>query len=166
MKFLESNMSFRLRKHPWLRNLKRLPEVRRAGSHIRVPEMLYNSNASKQDKSLPAPEQKTMSAPTTALTAPEVGLPNDKTLKHAARLAIEQDKPVMFDYYIDTRDAKAFLGEDAATKEKMLVRSEEEYTSPIQKIFKVAEDFIVITENSIYIISGATKKKTISAPSA
>ncbi len=101
-----------------------------------------------------------------AAIATELGLPNEKTLKHAARIAIEQDKPIMLDYYVDTRDGKAFLGEDATTKEKMLVRSEEEYTSLIQKIFKVAEDFIVITENSIYIVSGATKKKTISAPSS
>jgi len=107
-----------------------------------------------------------MSAPpSTTIIAAEVGVPNDKTLKHAARIAIEHDKPIMLDYYIDTRDGKAFLGEDSTTKEKMLVRSEEEYTSLIQKIFKVAEDFIVITENSIYIISGATKKKTITAPS-
>ena len=99
-------------------------------------------------------------------TAPtiDVSLPNDKTLKHAARIAIENDKPILLDYYNDTRIGKAFLGEDSNTKEKMLVRSEDEYTSLIQKIFKVAEDFIVITENSIYIVSGATKKKTISAP--
>lgn len=94
----------------------------------------------------------------------EVAVPGEKTLKHAARIAIEQDKPVMFDYYTDTRDGKAFLGEDAVSKDKMLVRSEDEYTSLIQKIFKVAEDFIVITENSIYIIAGSTKKKTITAP--
>lgn len=105
-------------------------------------------------------------AAASAAIATELGLPNEKTLKHAARIAIEQDKPIMLDYYVDTRDGKAFLGEDATTKEKMLVRSEEEYTSLIQKIFKVAEDFIVITENSIYIVSGATKKKTISAPSS
>ena len=104
-------------------------------------------------------------APTAAgIAATEVNLPNDKTLKHAARIAIEQDKPIMLDYFNDTREGKAFLGEDPASKEKMLVRSEEEYTSQIQKIFKVAEDFIVITENSIYVISGATKKKNISAP--
>jgi len=101
---------------------------------------------------------------TVALAAAELIVPNDKTLKHAARIAIEQDKPIMLDYYTDTRNEKAFLGEDATTKEKMLVRSEAEYTSLIQKIFKVAEDFIVITENSIYIIAGSTKKKTISAP--
>jgi DeoR/GlpR family transcriptional regulator of sugar metabolism len=111
-----------------------------------------------------------MSAPTAvpAATAPvpaeEIVVPNDKTLKHAARIAIENDKPIMLDYFNDTRIGKAFLGEDSVSKEKMLVRSEEEYTSLIQKIFKVADDFIVITENSIYIISGTTKKKTISAP--
>lgn len=104
-------------------------------------------------------------APATAgIAATEVNLPSDKTLKHAARIAIEQDKPIMLDYFNDTREGKAFLGEDPVSKEKMLVRSEEEYTSQIQKIFKVAEDFIVITENSIYVISGATKKKNISAP--
>lgn len=96
--------------------------------------------------------------------AAEIKLPNEKTLKHAARIAIEQDKPIMLDYFSDTLEGKAFLGEDSATKEKMLVRSEEEYTSVIQKIFKVGDDFIVITENSIYIIAGATKKKTISSP--
>jgi hypothetical protein len=107
----------------------------------------------------------TPSASSTAVVATELGLPNDKTLKHAARIAMEQDKPIMLDYYIDTRDGKAFLGEDSTTKDKMLVRSEDEYTSLIQKIFKVAEDYIVITENSIYITSGNTKKKTITAPS-
>lgn len=100
----------------------------------------------------------------TAQVASELALPNDKTLKHAARIAIEQDKPIMLDYFLDTKAGKAFLGEDSTTKEKMLVRSEDEYTSLIQKIFKVADDFIVITENSIYITSGETKKKTITAP--
>ena len=119
---------------------------------------------------LPIPDQKTMASSSTgtnevnAVPSIDVSVPNDKTLKHAARIAIEHDKPILLDYYNDTRIEKAFLGEDSATKEKMLVRSEDEYTSLIQKIFKVAEDFIVITENSIYIIAGNTKKKTISAP--
>ena len=103
-----------------------------------------------------------MSAPVSnAIVATEVGLPNDKTLKHAARIAIEQDKPIMLDYYTDTRDGKAFLGEDATTKEKMLVRSEEEYTSPIQKIFKVGNDFIIMTENSIYVVDNKIPTKRI-----
>ena len=101
---------------------------------------------------------------TTSIVASEINVPNEKTLKHAARIAIEKDMPILLDYFNDTAEGKAFLGEDATTKAKMLVRSEDEYTSLIQKIFKVADDFIVITENSIYIISGTTKKKTITAP--
>ena len=99
-----------------------------------------------------------------ATTISDASLPNEKTLKHAARMAMEQDRPIMLDYYADTRDGKAFLGEDATTKEQMLVRSESEYTSGIEKKFKVADDFIILTQNSIYIIAGNTKKKTISAP--
>jgi hypothetical protein len=96
--------------------------------------------------------------------ASELNIPCDKTLLHAARIAIEQDKPIMLDYYLDTKEGRAFLGEDATTKENMLVRSEEEYTSLIQKIFKVKDDFIVITENSLYIVAGTIKKKTITTP--
>ncbi len=108
----------------------------------------------------------TAGAGASSVSASEALLPGDKTLKHAARIAIDQDKPICLDYYNDTREGKAFLGEDTTSKEKMLVRSEEEYTSPIQRIFKVGDDFITITENSIYIIAGTTKKKNITAPSA
>ncbi len=72
----------------------------------------------------------------------------------------------MLDYYTDTREGRAFLGEDSATKDKMLVRSEEEYTSPISKIFQAGDDFVVITENSIYIVSKNIKKRFITPPSA
>jgi hypothetical protein len=102
----------------------------------------------------------------TAVTAPELELPSEKTLIHVARLAMDKDMPIMLDYYSDTKNGTAFLGEDSTTKEKMLVRSEEEYTSPISKIFKSGTEFIVITENSIYIVAGNIKKKTISNPSA
>jgi hypothetical protein len=89
-------------------------------------------------------------------------IPSDKTLLHAARLALEQDKPILLDYFTDSRDGKAFLGEDVNTKEKSLVKSAEEYTSPIQKVFGTKTEFIIITENSIYIVSGNIKKKNIS----
>jgi hypothetical protein len=88
--------------------------------------------------------------------------PTEKTLLHAARIALEQDKPILLDYFYDTRDGKAFLGEDVNTKEKSLVKSAEEYTSPIQKVFGTKSEFIIVTENSIYIVSGAIKKKNIS----
>jgi hypothetical protein len=103
-------------------------------------------------------------AAATMVTGTEAVTPSEKTLKHAARIAIDQDKPIMLDYYNETREGKAFMGEDPKTKEKMLVRSEEEYTSLIQKIFKVGEDFIAVTENSVYVIAGNTIKKAINAP--
>jgi hypothetical protein len=104
-----------------------------------------------------------------AVSAPELVVPCEKTLVTAARLAIEKDMPIMLDYYADTREGTAFLGEDSTNPEdKMLVRSEDEYTSPISKIFRAkdAADFIVITENSIYVVAGNIKKKKISLPTS
>lgn len=97
----------------------------------------------------PAPQQET--------------LPHPTTLLHAARLSIQQDKPIQLDYYVESATLKAFIGEDPETKEKMLVKSNEEFTSLIAKIYKVQEDFIIMTENSIYIVSGKVQKRRINA---
>jgi hypothetical protein len=105
-------------------------------------------------------------APASTPLGSELEIPSEKILSHAARISIEQDKPIMLDYYIDTKLGTAFIGEDSKTKDKMLVRSEEEYTSLIQKMFRIkgADDFVVITENSIYIVAGNIKKKSITTP--
>ena len=68
------------------------------------------------------------------------------------------------DYYVDSYNNKAFMGEDQDTKEKMLVKSGDEFTSLIQKVYKVKEDFIIMTENSIYLASGKIARKRIQAP--
>ena len=107
-----------------------------------------------------------MSAPPTVTPQPAgtvIELPNEKVLSHAAKIAMEQDKPILLDYYMDTKLGRAFLGEDGETKEKILVKNPEEYTSPVQKMFKAKDDYIIMTENSIYIVSGAIKRKTISS---
>lgn len=102
------------------------------------------------------------SQPTPAQTAQDI-LPHPTTLLHAARLAIQQDKPLQLDYYVESATSKAFLGEDPETKEKMLVKSNEEFTSLVSKIYKVQEDFIIMTENSIYLVSGKVQKRRINA---
>ena len=112
--------------------------------------------------STPAPAAQT--APQQASTTQEV-LPQAQTLLHASRIAIKDDKPIQLDYYMDTVSGKAFMGEDETTKEKMLVKSNEEFTSLIQKVYKVAEDYIVMTENSIYVVSGKVQKRRIQASS-
>lgn len=90
--------------------------------------------------------------------------PSAQILLQAAKLAIQQDRPIQLDYYVDTFNNKAFMGEDQDTKEKMLVKSNDEFTSLIQKVYKVADDYIVMTENSIYIVSGKIQKRRIQAP--
>ena len=106
----------------------------------------------------------TASGPAPAAAPPAaVDIPNEKVLTHAAKIAVERDMPILLDYYADTKSGKAFLGEDSETKEKILVKNPDEYTSPVQKMFKAKDDYIIMTENSIYIVSGNIKKKTISS---
>ena len=98
----------------------------------------------------------------------QVATANDKvpsvtTLVSAAKLAIQKDMPIQLDYFVDSAEGKAFLGEDGTTGEKMLVKNSEEYTSHIQKIYKAGEDFIIMTENSIYLASSKIQKRKIQA---
>ena len=108
------------------------------------------------------PSTATATATTVVPTAPI--LPSPQTLVQAAKLAIQLDRAIQLDYYVDTATNKAFLGEDDEAKEKMLVKSGDEFTSLIQKIYKVGEDFIILTENSIYIVSGKIQKRRIKSP--
>ena len=102
------------------------------------------------------------SAPIT-LAPPVEKLPSATTLVSAAKLAIQKDMSIQLDYFVDSAEGKAFLGEDAQTSEKMLVKNSEEYTSLIQKIYKAGDDFIIMTENSIYVVSGKIQKRKIQA---
>jgi hypothetical protein len=90
--------------------------------------------------------------------------PSSKTLQHAVRLSIIDDKPIMVDYWTGSLDKTVLIGvRDDDTKEKILVRSEEEYTSPISKIFKIEQEYIIVTENSIYVVDVGIPTKRISA---
>ena len=88
-------------------------------------------------------------------------LPSDATLKHAAKLAIVEDKPILLDYWAASLDKKALVGAKESG-EKLLVKSEEEYTSGISKFYKSGEEYIIITENSIYIVSNDIPTRKIS----
>jgi len=88
-------------------------------------------------------------------------LPSDITLKHAAKLGNVEDKPIMLDYWSVSLDKKALVGVKE-TGEKLLVKSEDEYTSPIAKFYKSGTEYIIITENSIYIVSSDIPTKKIS----
>ena len=88
-------------------------------------------------------------------------LPTDVTLKHAVKLSIVEDKPILLDYWTSSLDKKALIGAKE-NGEKLLVKSEEEYTSSIAKFYKSGTEYIVITENSIYIVSADIPTRKIS----
>ena len=88
-------------------------------------------------------------------------MPNATTLQHAAKLSIKLDCPIQLDYFVESISNKVFLGEDKKTGEKVLVKSRDEFTSLVQKLYKVGEEFLIQTENSIYIVSGKIQRRAI-----
>ena len=100
-------------------------------------------------------------ANTESVTESNYRLPGNLTLQHAAKLGVVEDRPIMLDYWALSLEKSVIIGvkEDG---EKLLVKSEDEYTSPISKIFKVENEYIVMTENSIYVVDTGCQTKRIS----
>ena len=88
-------------------------------------------------------------------------LPSANALIQAAKISIEQDREIKLDYFRQTANGTAFLGMDPETKERVLLKSKEEFTSLIKKVYKVGEDIIVLTENSLYIVSGKIQTRKV-----
>jgi|TARA_B110000495_G_C22927130_1_gene541882 hypothetical protein len=87
--------------------------------------------------------------------------PSSQCLQHCVKLSIVDDRPIMMDYWTDSQEGKVLIGvRDGG--EKLLVKSEDEYTSPISKIYKIEGEYIIVTENSLYIVSAdiSTRKIT------
>jgi len=81
-----------------------------------------------------------------------MALPSASVLLRASQLAIENDKPIYLDYFSDSVEKKCCIGVQSDNT-KNLVKSENEYTSTIQSVFKCETCYIVSTENSLYIVS-------------
>ena len=86
--------------------------------------------------------------------------PSAATQMNAFKLAMVEDKPIMLDYWKDSLDNEVIIGV-RENNTKLLVKSEDEYTSPIHKIYKVESEYIIMTENSIYIVSTGISTKKI-----
>jgi hypothetical protein len=114
-----------------------------------------------EQKANPANTTANTSTSNTKATESNYRLPSDITLKHACKLSIVEDKPIMMDYWTPSLDKKALVGAKT-TGEKLLVKSEDEYTSGIVKFYKSAEEYIIITENSIYVVSADIPTRKIS----
>jgi hypothetical protein len=87
--------------------------------------------------------------------------PSATVMVQAAKVALQQDRPIYLDYYEDSVQKKCCIGVQGTTK--MLVKSDTEYTSPIESIMRIKEDntWIILTENSLYIVSADIPVKKI-----
>jgi len=111
----------------------------------------------------PASASATSNTASSSNAVPTFRLPGAATVEHAMKLAINEDRPIMMDYWKDSIEKSVLIGQrDDETKEKILVRSEEEYTSPIKQILKVGTDYIIMTENSIYLVDTGIPFRRIS----
>jgi hypothetical protein len=88
-------------------------------------------------------------------------MPSNPCLQHCSKLAVIDDKPIMMDYWTASQEGKVLIGVREGG-EKLLVKSEDEYTSPISKIYKVENEYIIVTENSLYLVSAGIQTKRIS----
>jgi hypothetical protein len=88
-----------------------------------------------------------------------MSVPTATVLLRAAQVSIDEDKPIYFDYYRDSVEKKCCIGVQGTTK--YLVKSNDEYTSTIQSVFKCESCFIVMTENSLYIVDAGIPIKRV-----
>jgi len=111
-----------------------------------------NANASSNNNAVATQSQ--------SKDASSYRLPSNVCISHAMKLAIVEDKPIMMDYWTASLDKSVIIGV-SENKDKLLVKSEDEYTSTIAKIYKVETEYIIMTENSIYIVSNDIPTKRI-----
>ena len=88
-----------------------------------------------------------------------MSVPAANVLLRAAQVSIDEDKPIYLDYYKDSLEKKCCIGVQGQTK--YLVKSTDEYTSTIQTVFKCENCYVVMTENSLYIVDSSIPVKRV-----
>ena len=98
-----------------------------------------------------------MSAQQAAPSANKLTLPDGKSLNQACKLSIKLSKPIDFYFYIDScRGHCQIITNDGS---KILYKNNDEHTSPIKNTYAVGNEYLVVTENTIYILSKSTPIK-------
>ena len=85
----------------------------------------------------------------------KVSLPSDKTMQQAVKLSIKTSKPICMYFYIDSLKGKVTISSDG--EDKIVFKNEDEYTSPILNTYQCENCFIIVTENTIYLVSSSTR---------
>jgi hypothetical protein len=87
----------------------------------------------------------------------ESKIPNAATLSAGFQLAMEHDVKIMADYWDQSVQGKITIGVQGEGSDvvKILVKNDQEYTSPIIRIIQPTPtcfDYLILTENSIYVV--------------
>ena len=98
---------------------------------------------------------------TTEVAAEQYELPSPIACQPAMAKAEERDCAVFMDYWRDSLDGTAMIG-IRDDESKLLVKSANEYTSTIEKLFKAENAYLILTENSIYLVSAGISSCKIS----
>jgi hypothetical protein len=91
-----------------------------------------------------------------------MSVPSANVLLRAAQVSIDEDKPIYLDYYRDSLEKKCCIGVQGTTK--YLVKTNDEYTSTIQTVFKCETCYVIMTENSLYIVDSGIAIKRVLEP--
>jgi|SaaInlStandDraft_2_1057019.scaffolds.fasta_scaffold485827_1 hypothetical protein len=89
------------------------------------------------------------------MTDTKITVPSANTLSQAFKLSIQVGLPIESYFYIDSCRGKIYIC--ANETDKIIYKNNDEHTSPISNIYKVEKDYLIVTENTIYILSSDTK---------
>ena len=90
-----------------------------------------------------------------AAAAPQLQYPSESTMMYAMKLSLKQDKPIVMSFWFDSLDKSVYFKHSQVgdTKETILYKSEDEYTSNVIGRHTRTPEHIAETENSLYIIA-------------
>ena len=91
---------------------------------------------------------------TTQQTERNYELPTNKTLEQAFKLSIKTGKELDSYFYVDS--CKGGVSIVTYQGDKILFKNNDEHTSPIKNTYKVDSSYLVVTENTIYVLSKNT----------
>ena len=94
---------------------------------------------------------------------------NYKTVKHAERIALEKGKPLHTTWYEGSKTGDVFVGEFENILRRsieylkyLINRSDSGYhKNLIEKIYKIDEEFIIVTSYAVFIVSSKIKKRQL-----
>jgi len=88
---------------------------------------------------------------------PKLPIPCAETLQQACKLSIKLQKAIDFYFYVHSLKGNICIASN--DDDKIIYKNNDEHTSPIQNTYKVNDEYLVVTENTIYVISSKTEIK-------